>query len=127
MGVKGKSGIGKDIHKIKFRTWEDNFMNYNPAFYQYSGRDQTMQVDINEIFNTKRLFMQFTGFIDKDNNEIYEGDIVLNDITGWKKTVAWNQSNGGWNIRAGSVHKTKCWSIKVIGNICEDRAILARI
>lgn len=71
--------------EIKFRAWDDGKMVYEKDISHLSLED-------NDIYRLAKFFcnvrndskiMQFTGFIDKNSNEIYEGDII--DLSGTYK------------------------------------------
>lgn len=58
------------MREIKFRTW-------NPEYTSMMYEDDV--ATINDIINMGREFdtlMQFTGLLDKNGREIYEGDII---------------------------------------------------
>jgi uncharacterized phage protein (TIGR01671 family) len=78
--------------------------------------------------------VQFTGLLDKNGKEIYEGDILeakLNDFTfrdyiemGWAKT---DQNEYGWHwSRGGCIRPQDCIDsrMEVIGNIYENPELL---
>jgi len=53
---------------IKFRVWDSVYLNWkNPEDYTYT-----------ELFlDDKYIVQQFTGMIDEDGKDIYEGDIIF--------------------------------------------------
>ena len=83
-----------------------------------------------EIDSLKRTavfkLMQFTGLLDKNGKEVFEGDILSHDDTngryedesmlGKRRIVKWNEKNGGFNLHP------KHW--EVIGNIYENPELL---
>ena len=54
--------------EIKFRIWDSVYLNWkNPEDYTYT-----------ELFlDDKYIVQQFTGMIDEDGKDIYEGDIIF--------------------------------------------------
>ncbi len=107
--------------EIKFRAWENNSMRYD--FWQ--------RCDLGNYLNSKGVFkniivMQYTGLKDKNNKEIYEGDILE-----WENAyiipqhgfVEWNTEYGWWGINnlpssamATSMKQSKS-TFAVIGDI----------
>jgi uncharacterized phage protein (TIGR01671 family) len=63
------------MRQLKFRAWDGTGMLLSPSEVQYLG----MWFDAlapGSLYKGGVVFMQFTGLVDKNKREIYEGDIV---------------------------------------------------
>ncbi len=115
------------MREIKFRVWQQMFgswkMSYTPFLnesdgepHDYSGQVNLNQEIQNEIDQGSKL-MQYTGLKDKNQKEIYEGDILKNS-RGFKEVVEILEENGylGYDLH---------WSKEeIIGNIYENPELL---
>ena len=65
--------------EIKFRCWNNNkrSMHIVTTLYAPNGVGNTMELDGEGAYGDLYPIMQFTGLHDKNGQEIYEGDIVV--------------------------------------------------
>lgn len=116
------------MRKIEFRSW--NYyrgMNYNPIVSDGTDGGETSRVDLNSaIFDCEDVLMQYTGLKDKNEKEIYEGDIVrFDDEIGFiefdcgKFYIHWVKKS--WLSDDLSL---LCDRIEIIGNIHENKDLL---
>ena len=114
--------------KIKFRAWDkdEKMMFPHEEIDKY---DQDGIVMWGDIFSGESDFfepMQFTGLLDKNSNEIYEGDIVIcthpNNpyiSRGEVKFV-----DGAYWVN--NTYLTDYDGFEIIGNICENSDLLIK-
>lgn len=121
--------------EIKFRV-----------FTPYSGMNELQVVDLIDIKKWNPPLMQFTGLLDKNGKEIFEGDIVLRSISGSFSTglfqlyrepktlkiiaqVQWNKwcwALFGENQFYSGLDPIVVKNVEVIGNIHENSELLGK-
>lgn len=77
------------------------------------------------------IVMQFTGILDKNGKEIYEGDIIFNDMSENKASVKWDETIASYTV----IDEDSSWlyfheifddlnCYEIIGNIYENPNLL---
>jgi uncharacterized phage protein (TIGR01671 family) len=109
---------------IKFRVWGD-FGNSSGEF-TYIYHCGHHNPSLNDILTQKEfIFQQFTGLKDKNDNEIYEGDIVRTDEAGWIAEVIYDRDCFMCSDKQGGFSTFCQWEkFEVIGNIFENKELL---
>jgi len=135
------------MRQIKFRAWDEKNKKISivEKINFLTGEIDTELCLDNE---NELIIMQFTGLLDKNGKEIYEGDIVSTSFWyhGSEKTEFiekpligqvqyWGECHGSYNLldkTGGSIpiewacHKNDGWKIygEIIGNIYENPTLL---
>jgi uncharacterized phage protein (TIGR01671 family) len=118
------------MRTLKFRIWDGKKMTY----------PQTVEIGINGVngltsgsyqlddggYCTSAYVMQFTGLLDKQGKEIYEGDIVKSVlcpyIVTYNPELAWYEAID--NTRHLTIDPPIWFLCEVIGNIYENPELL---
>ncbi len=109
--------------ELKFRVWDSMYLNWkNPEDYTYT-----------ELFlDDKYIVQQFTGMLDKNGKEIYEGDIlsekqwngieIFGEVKWVSKVDGYDWS--GWYSYPVSLPRLTSTDCVVVGNIFENLELL---
>ena len=87
------------------------------------------RMGINAVALGPTSLMQFTGLLDRNGTEIYEGDIFMDEEAGSYSFVEWDTAHGGWTTNAWFTPMElakEAGSLEVIGNIYENPELLPR-
>jgi uncharacterized phage protein (TIGR01671 family) len=110
---------------IKFRAWDktNNKMSVQYGF--------TLNLSGEIVTSIGWEVMQFTGLLDKQGKEIYEGDIIKTIWGGDKKItgrIIWGEGFVGWGIESKGfeyrISATAQMERKIIGNVFENPKLL---
>lgn len=122
------------MRQIKFRAWDKQAgemvgvesirwqnENVHEVFY-----DTALEYDHQEggRWTGECILMQFTGLLDKDGKEIYEGDVVLIGDIDKPYPVEWDETRLTWVI--GDFDFLYVWeaTVNIIGNVLENPNLL---
>lgn len=85
----------------------------------------------NTIYSSFTPVMQFTGLLDKNRVEIYEGDVVIERMPGssteYRGVVEWNKNSAAFMINEGTIYMKALLETtekEVLGNIYENPELL---
>lgn len=108
------------MRTIKFRTWNPvkKMMELTEGYASFDGGIFSVDVGSKED-----VYMQYTGLKDKNDKEIYEGDIVKSEF-GKVEEVVWvkglmDQIAGWYGIDTRLTDE-----LEIIGNIYENKDLL---
>jgi len=122
------------MREIKFRAWEKNHKEMLEVLGIFFDVQTIKHKNLKIRGNTNPFndgypntnfcdieLMQFTGLLDKNGKEVYEGDIVTILSNGYPKEVKWEPRYCGFNIRP---NRRNAKGYEVIGNIYENPELL---
>ncbi len=137
------------MREIKFRAWnKENKSWYHPIYEAHRGKleeilmkPSTGHVVIRKHPNkdtyldatqhSRFILMQYTNFKDKNGVEIYEGDVVKDEIS--RLEVVWHTKTGTWGFHKKHKETADFFSLamlepeiklEIIGNVHENKELL---
>lgn len=133
--------------EIKFRVWDHNLKEYiedsnadpmiswDGKVYCYERQKEGGDVLVSNIRNI--TVQQYTGMVDKDGKEIYEGDLLRMITEGMVYEVVYNSEYTAFTCRVHNYHlradasDALCdlWCVdckEVIGNIFENPELIIK-
>ena len=119
------------MREIKFRAWDKDEKRMTTTF-SVSSQGQVTFTPLGEStrYLTGYILMQFTGLLDKNGKEIYEGDIIVSSFSPNKVEVVEinNISHFDGNFShiqgIGFVTELDIDNLEIIGNVWENPKLL---
>ncbi len=119
---------------IKFRAWDKDLKRY--LYNDFLGRLCDFFAIIEGTPSRFRKLEQFTGLLDKNGKEVYEGDLIdmtqrLDDYQTYAEII-WDNEESCWGYRHkdgednvyGNLMDLNMSASEVIGNIYENPSLL---
>lgn len=104
--------------EIKFRSW-------HKGVKEMSYDDHLSPNMVHYFKAVPIIMMQFTGIIDCNGVDIYDGDIIMGE-DGEKEIVSWAEQSTGWYPFASQIKSIRDVnkSVLVLGNIYQNPELL---
>jgi hypothetical protein len=114
------------MRDIKFRFWDEP--NNKMRSWDEWSRQASARVLLDSNYPPARIIpMQFTGLVDKNGVEIYEGDIIFCDRCNLNSEISWGKKSAMFYFHRPNVHDAydvDCQCIEVIGNIHQNPELI---
>lgn len=118
------------MRTIKFRAWNtkggwegkiipwEDLQDFHDDLWELLDNGNPYDEDVGKF-----ELMQFTGLLDKNGKEIYEGDILKNEVKNCK--VEWSEMNLAWvGVGLMAFGMNGDGEYEIIGNIYENPELL---
>jgi uncharacterized phage protein (TIGR01671 family) len=105
------------MREIKFRAWGfDSISQEEPKMYDWWHIKYAFDTWLDD---EKCITMQYTGLLDKNGKEIYEGDIVvyLEPQGGKREVSAVYFTEGCFSVKAKNTDKDYCPCLGIVSNV----------
>lgn len=114
--------------ELKFRVYQfsTHRMFYAGEYRLKFNRDHIFHPLLENNFQPKKkdyIVLEWTGLIDKNGRDIYEGDIVRIE-NGLLCPVYWFSPTAGFAPFGGGIGELKASRLEVVGNIYENHELL---
>jgi len=112
------------MRQLKFRAWN---LHTKTMLMPSDVSTMPMMPEIRHADgDTGTIYLQWTGLLDKNGKEIYEGDVCKgHDGGNWE--IYWREEPAGWGVRSeANEFNLRCTKIDldVLGNIYENPELL---
>lgn len=104
---------------IKFRAWDKKANCWAENLSVNFMADAKLHTEISDRY----IFLEFTGLLDKNGKEIYEGDL-MKDINGYVSKVQWEVQESTHDNSEWVGYRGDLFNEEVIGNIYENPKLL---
>lgn len=122
--------------EIKFRMWDVENKKFIPqSHFAILGNGKLIITEsgyYNHFTNTNVddcIIQQYTGLKDRNDNPVYEGDILEWKDGNFTSEVYWSDADAAFVIRTNNIggeliHKNYILNFKVVGNIFENSDLI---
>ena len=115
--------------KIKFRVWDSHHKTMDLVeSLKFSENGSIFEINTDNYINIPNedlTLMQFTGLLDKNGKEIWEGDIVHpHHHKSRLRQVTWDETFAMFRLDTLTLSTHHCQDMEVLGNIHEHPELI---
>lgn len=128
------------MREIKFKVWDNKLLKirnvisinfaipYGETCIEVQSMDDA-KVDVYSVQSGNITPLQFTGLLDRNGKEIFEGDVVVdkNEFVEQREIISWGIGewlSGNLALNSHEFFGNKAESLEIIGSIHELRMLL---